>query len=216
MSLYYIIYHSLILISLILSLVAWLQGHKRFLWLTLLLFFTLSVELLSEILINKKIPFEWALHIFVLLEYSLLAAFLSRAIKSVQLRRAIHVSILIFVIISLTLSIFNYHFLNLPDININLEGMLLFCICTYILFNLDIEASKAIYLNPDWWFCIGILIFFGCSFFFYGIYTNLFRIDAAKAMKLYSFINRPLNMILYSSIIIGLLCLIRGKKYISR
>ena len=131
------------------------------------------------------------------------------------IRKAVTLSVILFVPVSLLISYVFYHFKTLPGLNIDLEGILLSGLSVYLLFNLDIRLDYPIALIPDLWILIGTFTFFGGTFFYNGIYTNLLRMHQEQALTLFSIINKPLNIILYVSINIGLLCLIIKKKYIS-
>ena len=216
MSLYNVIYNTLILFAFLLSLITFLKGHKRFLILSILLLITSFVELLVLELIKKGLAFTWIYHLFNLLEYSLLSLFLMQSIKSPKIANAIKLSIPMFILVAFLISLFYYRFKNLPGININIEGLLLSVSCTYILLNLEIYRNQSILYCSNFWICLGILIFFGGTFFFNGIYRLIVNLDKTEALRLFSIINSPLNIILYSFIIIGILCLLPNKRYITR
>ena len=60
---------------------------------------------------------------------------------------------------------------------------------------------------------VWVYFFFSAvPFLFNGIYTSFFDIDKSQALKLFGIINKPLNIVLYSFIIIGIVCSIRKKK----
>jgi hypothetical protein len=180
-----------------------------------LLFATLAVELLAEALSRSHKAFVWSYHIFVVVEYALLCYYCLSALATAAYRRTIRLSVPVFIAFSLYVSYFWYHFQSFPGINISTEGLLLFILFTYLLFHLDIDRYMPVYHHSDFWIAIGVLIFFGGTFFFNGIYTRLLNMDAAKAMDLFGIINKPLNLLLYSCIIIGLLCSIQKRSYIT-
>ena len=216
MAVYFIAYYALITIALLLSFVAWTKGHKRFFYLLILLTLTLLTELLAHLLINEKIEFVWMYHIFCPLEYTLLSLFFIAKIKISKLRTVFVVCIPVFIIFSIFISWLFYNFKTMPGINIGIEGFFLFCICTFRLFNLDINENRTIFKNSDFWICTGLLIFFGVCSIFFGVYTPLFNLSIINAFQLFGLIVEPLNLLLYSFIIIGLLCLKPEKKYITR
>jgi hypothetical protein len=216
LSTYNIIYNGLIFIAFLLSLIAFLKGYKRFIFLSTLLFITSVVELIVLRLIKKELNFTWLYHVYNIVEYPFLSLFLIDAIKVVKIIRLVKVSILIFIGIGLSISYFYYGFIDLPGLNINIEGILLSIICIYILFNLEVLDNHSILANSNFWICSGILIYFGTTFFFNGVYTKIVNIDEGKAAELFSIINRPLNVFLYSFIIIGILCLLIKKKHSTR
>ena len=198
------------------SFMAVLKGHKRYLYLAALMSLTLIVELYAEILGKKGYDFSWIYHAFNAFEYMLFVFFLLFSVKDSRIQKVIKYSIPIFVIGGLSISLLLYNFSGFPGLNINIEGFLLFLICTYILFNLEINSRQNILGHSEFWICTGILIFFGCTFFYNGIYTNIFNLDKATALRLFGVLNKPLNIILYSFIIIGTLCLKIRKKHISQ
>lgn len=207
-----IIYNSLILLGAICSFIAWKKGHKRFLILGVLLFITTSMELYVQYLIKKGIDFTYLYHAFIAIEYPLFCWFLLGAVKPGSFSNAMKISIPIYIIISLLLSITKYHFEGFPGLNINLEGILQSIVCTYILFNLEVQEDRSILKNHYFWICSGILIFFGTTFFFNGVYTKVLNMDNNKALLLFGIINKPLNLIFYALILIGTLCLLTTRK----
>lgn len=214
MNAYYIIYHSLIFLALVLAFISYTKGYTRAKFFIILLFITLAVELLAEILHANKMPFVWAYHGFVVIEYTLLCLYFLGAASSIKGRRVIVYSIPAFATFSIWVSYFLYAFRSFPGVNINVSGLLLFISFTYLLFNLKMDAPVFVFNHPDFWISIGILIFFGGTFLFNGVYTRLLNFDEQKAMELFGIINKPLNLLLYSCIIIGLTCSIRNKRYI--
>lgn len=216
MSTYNIIYNSLILIAFFISLIAFKEGYKRFGILSVLLLITSAMELIILYLIKKDIDFTWLYHSYNLVEYSLLCLFLIGSIKSTAIVRAIKISIPLFIISGLSISYFYYRFTGFPGLNINIEGFLLSVICVYILFNLEVLPTGSIFRNYNFWICSGILIFFGTTFFYNGVYTKIGHLNGNRAVILFSIINRPLNIILYAFIITGILCLLTNKRQISQ
>ncbi len=214
MSLYNILYNSLILIAFLLSFIAFTKGYKRFGILSLLLFITSLVELSALYLIDKKTDFTWLYHIYNVIEYTLFCSFLVYSIASKSIVRMVKISIPFFVLLGLSLSYFKYQFTGFPGLNINIEGFLLSIICVYILFTLEVIEEGSILSNYTFWICSGILIFFGTTFFYNGVFARISSLSVEKAMLLFSTINRPLNIIFYSFIITGISCLLASRKQI--
>ena len=207
MSVYNFFYNSLIIVAFILSLVAVLKGHKRFGFLCILLFLTSGIELIVLQLIKMKLSFTWLYHSFNLVEYPLLALFLSTLIANKTVKKAVVISIPVYIICCFCISWFFYHFQDFPGLNIDIEGILLSIICTHILFNLEVINNQSIIKNPYFWICSGILVYFGTTFFYNGVYTQIVTLNSGEALELFGLINQPLNILLYTSMIIGLLCL---------
>lgn len=208
-------YLTLVMLGVIASFIAWRKGIKKYLILSILLFCTAIVEIGVQVLVKMKIEFISLYHIFSFIEYPLFCLFLIDAIKTSNVKKIVLISIPVFILSALSLSIFYYHFNNFPGGNINLEGIFQCIVCTYILFNLDVEEDIPILKNQYFWICSGILIFFGTTFFFNGLLTYVFSYNATKALTLFSIINKPLNIILYSFIFIGILCSLKTRSFSS-
>jgi hypothetical protein len=215
LSTHYIIYHTLILACAILSLVVVLDGHKRFLPLCITLFLTEIVEIIAHFAIANDLPFVYIYHIFAGFDYALMATYLFNGINSKNIRKIVLYSIPIFIGFSFFTSLYFYHFKGFPGLIINIEGFLLVIFSAALLLKLEPAENEKFFLIPDVWICLGILIFFGGTFFFNGIYTKLLNMDEGKAMNLFGMINKPLNNCLYLFVFIGLICLIRKKKSIT-
>jgi hypothetical protein len=134
----------------------------------------------------------------------------------VRFSKYILVSIPIVVLVFLSISDTYYHFQDFPGINLNISGFLFFLMCTNLLFNLDEKDDTSVLKKPDVWIAFGLLIFYGGTFFYNGVYTKLLNMDQDKALFLFSLINKPLNIIFYLLINIGLLCLIQRKRFTIR
>ena len=183
----------------------------------LVLIATLLIEISSRIFyLNKIVGYTFILHLFNLFEYSMFCMYYLKTCKTNQLKTVVRISIPIFIVFGLCSSWFLYHFVGLPVLNINVEGFLLFIIYSHLLFNLDDDENRVIYAHPDFWISIGVMIFFGGAFVFLELYPVLLHVDSDRASRQYGSILGPLNIIFYNSIIIGLICLIRNKKYLIR
>lgn len=213
---YYIFYYLLISSALTLSTLLTLAGNKRFLWMSILLAITLLVELIAEILIYRKIDFVWLYHLFSPIEYLLLSFYLTSGIVVRPMRFTFRLSTILYGFFSLLISIYVYQFKTMPGINIGIEGMLVFSLSTYRLFTLEVTDDRPIFLKSDFWIATGFLLFFGTSSFFFGVYTPLFKLSTNNAFSLFGVLVAPLNLLLYSFIIIGLACSIQRKKYIQQ
>lgn len=215
MSNYYIVYHSLLLLCLALSFVAFLRGRKRFLILSAVFTATLIVEIGAEILIRRRINFTFIYHLFNPVEFALFALYLMQCIRLKKLRKIICFAIPLYFIVSIGISIAFYSMNGFPGININLEGLLLSLLSAWMLFNLEITEDIPVYLVAEFWICSALLIFFGCTFLVNGVYTNLLHMETVKAKQLFSLLNKPLNIVMYVLIIIGVTCSILKKRYSS-
>jgi hypothetical protein len=216
MSAYNIVYNSLILLSFILSLMAFLRGHKRFLYFSILFFLTSGTELTVLVLIAKNLDFTWLYHCYNIVEYPLIALFFLYYVRNKNAYLILKTSLVVCFIACLALSTLYYRFMDFPGLNINIEAMFLSTLCIYVLFNLNIDQDRPLFRREEFWISAGILIFFGTTFFFNGIYSKLLNINSDRALELFSYINRPLNLTLYLFIIIGITCLLTNKKHLTR
>ena len=163
------------------------------------------MEFLAAWMYQNKIPFVWMYHIFVLFEYTLLSLYLMKNLDT-KYKKFILFSIPCFIVASLCISYWIYNFNAFPGININVEGILLFITSILMLFSLDVKVHEKVSRNPDFWIICGLLVFFGGTFFSNGIYTYLHTVDKRQAERLFSLINKPSNIFLYATLIIGFLC----------
>ena len=172
-----------------------------------------AMELTVSWMFVRKMEFVWMYHIYAPFDYTLFCIYFMQLV-SLKYRRWITLSIVLFTLASASISYWYYHFETFPGVNINIEGVLLCIVCTFVLLNLDIRRYDAIYRNPDFWISLGLVIFFGGTIFVNGLYTYLHRIDPVQAKKLFSLINSPLNLVQYSCFIIGFLCAIPRRSFI--
>jgi hypothetical protein len=216
-STYNAIYLSLIALALLLAIKAYKSGVGKARFLVFVLSATLLVELYSTWAIPNKIAFGWAYHLFNPIEYTGFCLYFLATHYSQKPKFWVKYSIPIYIIASLSISFFVYHVGKvqnrnaMPALNINLEGLLLFIVYTYLLFSLD--EDMPVYLTGDFWISVGVMSFFGGASIFLGLYSILFKINYEGTMGLFGLIARPLNIVLYCCIIIGLLCTIRNRKY---
>lgn len=182
---------------------------RRFFPLSILMGVTLAVELWAEFSYRMHIPFLWLYHVFVIVEYSLLCWYFLRVTDGKRIRALIIWSIPLFAAASVWISATVYDFDGLPGHNINLEGLLVWLISTVVLFNLDARRYSKIIHHPDFWICCGWLVFFVGTFFSNGLMRFVMASDVNSAKRIFIIFNRPLNLILYSCLIAGLIWAIR-------
>lgn len=210
---YAIIYLGLIFIALLLSCISYRLGLKKTIYLVIILTITFIEELSALYNLSKKQDFAWIYCLYNPIEYALLCLYYLNTCPSTRFKFIIQFSIPVFILFSLCVTFFLTGFKGMPSINISVEGILLFVLYTHLLFCLDIPLGRFIYSHPDFWISIGMLIFFGGIFVFLGFYPYLLKINKNVTNNLFADIDRPLNIILYSCIITGLVCSIRNKKY---
>jgi hypothetical protein len=189
-----------------------MKGQRRFLPLCIVLTIQVAMEFTAAWMYVRRMEHEWMYHIYAPIDYTLFCLYFMPLV-SPKYQRWITVSIPLFAVVSASISYWYYHFQTFPGANINTEGVLICIICTYVLLNLDIRRYDAIYKNPDFWISLGVIIFFGGTFFTNGVYTYLQEIDKVQAKKLFTIVNTA-NLIQYTCYIIGFLCALPRKSSI--
>jgi hypothetical protein len=213
----YEFYFISISIAAILSFYLYKKGQGNSIFIMVVLIATLLVEVSSWIIRYYRITgYTFIMHIFNLLEYTMFCMYYLKSCQNKKLRLWVKLSIPLFILFCLCASFFKYRFNAMPVLNIEVEGFLLFIIYTHLLFNINVDENRFIYTHPDFWMSLGIMIFFGGVFVYLGLYPVLLHVDNNEALRTYYLILYPLNIIFYYSIIIGLICLIRNRKYLIR
>jgi len=168
------------------------------------------MEFAAAWLSHQKLPFMWMYHIYVLFEYTLLSLYFLALVER-RFRKLVVVSIPVFVAASLLISYRLYDFNAFPGQNINTEGIFIFALSALTLFNLDVKMHSNIAAHPDFWIICGLLVFFGVTFFSNWVFTYLYGLDRNRALELFTLINKPLNIILYTCLIVGFICALRPR-----
>jgi hypothetical protein len=205
---YYVVYFLLILSSWVLSIIAWRRQPRRYWPLFALITATILVESIAAWCYVNNVAFVHYYHLFVIVDYFLLSCYFL-PLASRRLKTWIRWSIVVFALASLGIS-YAHDFTGMPGMNINLAGLLLCVMCTFTLFDLDVKMYDSIHKHPDFWISVGILAYYCGTVFSNGMYTYLLTKDRELAMRLFSQVNQPLNLILYSCLIIGLLFALRS------
>jgi len=210
-------YFILIAIAAVLSIISYRQGYNKTIFIVVVLIATLLDEITQMIIVQYKIKgYGFTTYIFNVLEYCMYAMYYIKTCGTDHFKFWARFSIPLFILFCIVTFFLKYHFNKYPVLNINVEGALLFIFYTHLLFCLDEGEKKSIYEHGDFWISIGVLVFFGGIFVYLGLFPILMNLDIKQAFQKYRLIAYPLNILFYSSIIIGLLCLIRNKKYLTR
>ncbi|HTI58577.1 hypothetical protein [Mucilaginibacter sp.] len=210
-----IYYYSLLTTGTVLAFLLFKKGKKQFIALAILLAITLVKELITSQLPRENYKLSFLItDIFNLLEYTLFSIYFIISCRNIMLKKWVKLSIPLFIIFGAYTSVFIYQFREVPVLNIDLEGFLLLIIYTHLLYNLEIDDNKSIYMHADFWIAIGVMIFFGGAFVFIGLLPIILEQDSVRALSEYGKILQILNYIFYNSIIIGVIWGIRNKKYL--
>lgn len=219
MSIFQIIYLSLLFSSFIISIVT-KKHHPSFKIFPYLLGFSLLTEIVVSILYyvfhHGESSFYTIYHIYVPIEYAFLAYFFYLVHAKKSLKNIIFFSIPIFTVLSIFFSISREYFHKYPGINANLEALLLIIWSMYTLLTLEPDENFAIPLLqlPLFWICTGILGF-ELGMFMYNGAVNFILEEYPEVKNILNYtITKSLNYYLYISFSIGFLCSNHWKKYI--
>jgi hypothetical protein len=164
------------------------------------------------LLAKNGLPYIIIYHVYIPLEYTLWMLYF-RAVTQNKLIRTLQVySIYLFVLLCLVLSIIYIPVDKFPNLQLNLEGILLIIWATSSIFTIEYYPNVNIFSRPVFWICVGVLIYYTGSFSFMGVYNYITANKAAlgKVLKIYLLIIP--NCILYTSLSIAFLCSQRIKK----
>jgi hypothetical protein len=213
-NLFYLAYHSLILIALMLAVTAYRKGKTKALYLMLVLLATFVVETAAGVLKFYHVKGQaWIYHVYNLFEYSFLALYYLKNCPVARFKPAVRVSIPLFIVFGLSVSGWLYQFKSMPALNLNVEGCLLFLMYTHLLFSIETDMFTPVRQHPDFWIATGVLVFFGGAFVFFNVYRMLLHLNYLQTLAMFGRIMGPLNVFLYICLIIGLLCLHRNRTY---
>ena len=183
--------------------------------LALLMGLTLAMELYADWSWRNGKPFLWMYNGYVIVEYGLLCWYFHQ-LSVGPVKKFIRWSVPLFAVISVMISVRLYDFARFPGQNINIAGILIAMVCAAVLFNLDSRLHEKITRHPDFWICCGLLVFFAGTFFSNGLLSYLMSTNRSIARRIFEMVNGPLNLVLYSCLIIGFICAIPRKKLFIR
>jgi len=211
------LYYVVLIFASVLSYLSYKRGSYKSIFILILLVITVLFELLTSILKENKVHnYIFIYSIFNTIEYTLFGVYYLKACNIKRTKILAKLSIVLFAINSLIVSFLVHQsairYEGLFSRNFNIEGLLLFIMYTHLLFTVDDDVTLPVYKHADFWISIGVLVFYGGIFVLFGLYPILLHVDTGKE---YGFIIDPLNIFLYISITIGLLCLLRNRKYLT-
>lgn len=180
--------------------------EARFIILSVLL----SLSIITEITVDNLKSFgkdhRLIYHVYIPIEYFLLALFFSKQNIIKHAKNAILISIPIFVLISLFISIFVIAPPQFPGLQFNIEGLFLIVVSLFILLTVELDSLKPFYQFSIFWICSGVILFHAGLFLFNGAYNYLLSNETREAKRLHILINTTLQYLLYLFWIIGFLC----------
>lgn len=211
MILFKLLYYLLLLICFVVSFLPNRKADKSMIIFPILLGLSIVVEGLAYLLHVYKIQFNVIYHLYVPVEYALLAAYFYMNVRSLRIRKIIQYSIPVYFIISLAYSMIG-SFQRHPGLQINMEGLLLIVWAIFSLFSIEAREGTKIHALPIFWICIGVLIYHSGIFTYTGIYNYIVEQKTALGGKLNIYILQISNYILYICWSIAFICSHQTKK----
>jgi len=205
------IYLTILFISLVLSIFSYKKDKALYLFP-----FLLSAALLSDLVatVLKYFGFNYFFlyHIYLPIEYSLLAYYFYLTIRNVRVKRAILYSIPMFIVFSLMFSLEVVLISKYPNFQTNIECLLLVVWATIAIFTIEVKEDVSILSLPVFWICVAILIYQCGIFTFTGMFNYLLKSKSDLFERLRSY-HIVFNCILYTLYSIAFICSHRTKRY---
>lgn len=211
----HVLYYVFMLASLLCA--YWLaRKEERYYILCLLLFLSVVTEIVVDVFKAGNRAYHVIYHWYIPVEYALMALFFAQQNIAGAVKRAVLISIPVFVFVSAFISGFIIRPPQFPSVQFNIEGLLLITISVYTLFTIEVNGLKPFYTFSIFWICSGIILFHAGLFLFNGAYNYLLSSETEEARYLHTLINTNLQYLLYLLWIIGFLCPLRKKNFITR
>lgn len=209
----HIAYYAFMIVALLCASMA-ARKQAYFYVISALLIFSITTEMIVDVLKAKGIEHHIMYHIYIPAEYSLLALFFARQRIAPHVKRYILLSIPVFIVASAIISLFIIQPPHFPSVQFNAEGLLIIVISVYTLFAIEADDLTPFHTFPIFWICSGIILFHTGLFLFNGAYNYLLSNQTREAKHLHSLINTNLQYLLYLFWIIGFLCRQRKRSFI--
>ena len=207
MSTYYVAYLGILCASLLFSL--WAARHDAEVWiLTLLLALAVLTEATVYVmyyLLALKPQFFAVYHIYIPFEFALLSLYFSRHVHIVLVKKIIAVAIPVFAVCSVWLTYQNGLF-TYPGNNLNLEGFLIIIWAVISLFSIQPKTDVSLFKLPVFWMSVGVLLYYSGGFFFNFVYQYISSEQSEIVRRLNELVNKGLNFVLYTFMIISFVC----------
>ncbi|NOU18405.1 MAG: hypothetical protein HOO91_12685 [Bacteroidales bacterium] len=205
------IYLTILFISLVLSIFSYKKDKALYLFP-----FLLSAALLSDIgasvLNHFKINYFFLYHIYLPIEYSLLAYYFYLTLRNILVKKIVLYSIPLFIIFSLMFSLKVVIISKYPNFQTIIECLLLVTWATMAIFTIEVKEDVSILSLPVFWICVAILVYQCGVFTFTGVFNFLLdtKPELLDKIKPYQIV---LNCIIYILYSIAFVCSHRIKKY---
>lgn len=178
-----------------------------------LLSFSVLTEVAVEVIGKEANSYFFLYHIFIIIEYLFITLILKRWITNQWVQKIMMVSMVVFCVVSLLVSMYVQDFSLFPSINANIEGLLIITWCIVSFFSIVPLDNTAIYHLPVFWVTLAFFIYFSGTLGINGVYNYLLSHEEGTAKRIYSIFNSISNYVLYILLTIGILCHKQDPKY---
>jgi hypothetical protein len=227
-----VIYWVSLLLCLGLSFYNWQRGRRELSTLVLVFFTAVTTETLMLIVKQSASASELRLHrllyhLYIPLEYSLMAYYFYAINKSPVIQKVILLSIPFYAAISILISYYTitpFIAINdiipegqnsrlcqfpMPSYNFNIAGVLLIIFSLITLFTAEVNIDKKMSEHFYYWLCLGLIIFHSGVFILNAVYPQATLKNSKAAADLNVIINQSLNNIMYITFACGFIKTIR-------
>ncbi len=206
------IYFSFLVTSLILSIFCYKKDKALYVF-PILLSVAFITEIAVLILWYYKKSFFFLYHIYLPIEYSLLAYYFYLTIDNPLVKKVILYSIPSFIMLSLMFTLEIVSSSKYPNFQTNIECFLLVIWSTITIFTIDVKEDINIISLPVFWVCTAVLIYHCGVFSYTGVFNYLMELKPELFNKLEFYVLKILNYILYTCLSIAFICSHRMKRY---
>jgi hypothetical protein len=200
------IYYTIYLICLAASFKASEAVIPGLSFLRFMLCFGLGAEVGVEILQLAGKDYNPPYYVYIPVEYYCLTRFYKRNTDVAAIKKALDVSVPLYVVVAAVLSFFHYRFSGYPSVIYNISCFFNTIWIALLLFNFNRDNGREIWTHPLFVILSALLIFFAGTFFFNPAYSFIQKKDAVLAKHLRTYINTSLNYILYTLLSYGFIC----------
>lgn len=214
MDLLKMLYYGLLGVCLVALLFNFKKLGRTYYWFIPLIILSITVQVFGDILKNYNIKgYSFIFHLYIPVEYSLMALFYFSLLHNKWVKRAILFSIVILLLFSVSYYSSNYlSFYGADFMDFCIEAAF---VCTWIILFftqlLKSEENFSLTSYPAFWINAANLLFYGGCLVIMGFNFYLHQRDEKLADQLFE-INHYLNLLLYFMYIIAFICPVNWKK----
>lgn len=154
-----------------------------------------------------KGPNLWFFNIFTIIEFIFYFFIFYFSIKNHKIKKLVLFSIPFYVLAACINIFFIQGIFNFHTISYRIASVMIIIYC-YLYFRqlLKMDISINILRDPMFWICTGLLFFYSGFFFYFSAFEYIAYTKSVYNLTLWKILSRSLNILLYSSFFIALIC----------